>query len=168
MTLARENGLHIMTVHHTTKRQTEDPRDATLGSQAINGAVDTILTLQENNGNRVISTAQRYGVGLQQTSLIWDSTNRRMSLGGAFEVTDARSNEQDGEAIRQHILDTLADNPNSETEEIRGRVNVKAATLHAGLQNLLQSGRIIRAGKGLRGDSYKYTIAEIPQENLAS
>ena len=51
MALARNRDIHIMLVHHTRKGQTDDARDATLGSQALNGAVDTILSLQETSGN---------------------------------------------------------------------------------------------------------------------
>ncbi len=149
----RERDLHVMTVHHTAKRLTDDPRDATLGSQAFNGAVDTILTLQEHQGNRMISSAQRYGAGLEKTPINWDDSRRYMSLGNANERELAR-----GEEVRNAILRFLASNGCSSFQEIRSAIGVKNLTVHNECQNLIAQEVLIREGSGRRNEPFKLRL----------
>lgn len=61
MTVSQGHEAHLLAVHHKNKRETDDPRDSTLDSSALNAGVDSVLTLEQGRDSGIISTAQRIG-----------------------------------------------------------------------------------------------------------
>jgi hypothetical protein len=82
--VARENGTHIMLVHHNSKPQ-KDFRQrgnhAVLGSTAISAGVDSIIIVEMDGRQRLISTSGREVDQWQQRFLDWDDKTKTYSLG---------------------------------------------------------------------------------------
>ena len=80
--LARETQTHLMFLHHTGKAQSEDMGRRVLGSQSIQGTVDTLVELRRRpDGIRTIASRQRYGDELAETPLGFDPRTGRFSVG---------------------------------------------------------------------------------------
>ena len=116
----------------------------------------------------MISSAQRYGVGLQQTSLIWDPALRTMSLGGSYDPPQVRGSAHSSEAAQERILDHLAINPHSGTEDIRRALGMKGLTVFSETKALLEGGKIVCHGGGVRNDPHRYSMAELPIEGATN
>lgn len=82
--VARENGTHIILVHHNSKPQ-KDFRQrgnhAVLGSTAISAGVDSIVIVELDGRQRLISTSGREVKQWHQRLLIWDQKTGTYSLG---------------------------------------------------------------------------------------
>ncbi len=61
--VARERGVAVLIVHHTTKAQTGSPVADVRGSSAIAGAVDVIMGMYQNGGQVALRWRGRYGSG---------------------------------------------------------------------------------------------------------
>lgn len=95
LALARETQTHLLFVHHTGKAQSEDMGRRVLGSQSIQGTVDTLLELRRRpDGIRTIASRQRYGDELGETPLGYDPHTGRFAVGehgtdGTNDLKDA-------------------------------------------------------------------------------
>ena len=87
ITLARESGAHLFGVHHSKKGEAPGG-EAILGSQAIFGAVDTILLIKANERMRTVRSIQRYGQDLEETTLDFNQDSRSITLGVPKSVAD--------------------------------------------------------------------------------
>lgn len=155
LALARENGAHLLAVHHARKGG-GDGGDSMLGSTAIFGSVDTAIILKRNEGKRTIETQQRYGTDMEPTVLIFDNETQAMSLGGTKEQDDTQK-------ISDEIMNFLFDQTDSCPEKIimdgvEGRTGIKRKALRA----LVADGLVQRSGTGKRNDSYLYSRSLVP------
>lgn len=81
--LARESGSHILMVHHNSKGTKEDTRRGNrgiLGSQAIAGGVDSIMVIELEGKDRIITTTGREIERWFNQVLAWDHGQRTYSL----------------------------------------------------------------------------------------
>jgi hypothetical protein len=95
----------------------------------------------------VLSTIQRVGVDQAPRILTMDAQGR-ISLGASLE--DAESARIDNE-----IWATLANGPRTEAD-IRDDVPARSGVVGRSLRRLVKRGRVVRTGKGRKGDAYLY------------
>jgi hypothetical protein len=82
--VARDSGTHILTVHHNSKSSGQYAargNQRILGSQAISGAMDSIIVIGLEGKIRKISTSGREVRQWQERELVWDWNERTYSLG---------------------------------------------------------------------------------------
>jgi hypothetical protein len=82
--VARDSDSHILLVHHSSKGRPEDRlrgNRAILGSQAIAGGVDTIIVIERDGKERLITTSGREVLNWNHRQLLWDKKTQTYSLG---------------------------------------------------------------------------------------
>lgn len=77
--IARNTDTHIMGVHHTNKL------GQFLGSMAIYGAVDTMITFKNFKDQRFITTIGKHGTFLDDHEVIYNPVNMSYTLGKNYE-----------------------------------------------------------------------------------
>jgi len=153
LALARESGAHLLAVYHSPKVKRADLIDSPLGSTAFAAAVDTLLVLNRSDKYRTLATVQRYGTDLPETLLDFDSDAKTLSLG-------ADKAEAEQERIAGTIIDYLGGCQEAQTEpEISEGVEGKTVYKRAALRSLFGAGKLIRSGKGVSGDPFRYNVS---------
>jgi len=155
LALARTYSAHLLALHHARK-SAGDGSDATLGSTAIFGTVDTQIILKRTDAKRTIETLQRYGDDMETTVLNFDPETKMAFLGGTKE-------EDDILRIEEAMLEFLGaqDEPVTEkviTDEVEGKTTLKRKAL----RDLFAMGKVGRTGSGKRGDPYLYSCSLVP------
>ena len=145
--IARETGAHLMFLHHTSKSGNEP-----LGSTALLGSVDTLLSLKKGaDGQRTLTSTLRYGVDLEETVL------QREASGFISEVGTRR--EVDERNARALILSFLESRDERVDEDcIRKNVEVRRSTFVEALRGLVRDKVVERCGAGHRGNPYLYAL----------
>jgi hypothetical protein len=155
LALARETGTHVLCVHHEGKGDRQGG-DAILGSTAIFAAVDTAISLRRSERYRTISSTQRYGSDLEETTLRFDPATRVTTLGETKEA-------EEGARIGEDILAYLQAKRDPMTEaEIDTDVEGKTRIRRKALRDLVAAGKILRSGRGGKSDPFRYAIADAP------
>ena len=106
--LAGEKDVAILLVHHDRKAGGFDG-DATLGSTAIFGGVDTLIKLTRDGPQRYVETTQRAGVSMEQTEVTFDGTGFELGQ-SAHDASIARRQHEEAERadrIRSEIMSFL-------------------------------------------------------------
>jgi hypothetical protein len=153
--LARSHAAHLMALHHARK-SAGDGADATLGSTAIFGTVDTQISLKRTDARRTIDTIQRYGIDMETTVLNFDPETKMAFLGGTKEDDDLLK-------IGEGILEFLKSQDESVTEKvITDNVEGKTMLQRKALRNLFGEEKVARSGGGRRGDPYLYSCSLVP------
>ncbi len=149
MTLARETGACVLAVHHLGKGERSDT-DAILGSTAIFGAVDTALIMKRGERYRTLSSTQRYGADLDEITVDLDAATRDVIAGPPRTEAEAAD-------VGRRIADLIAgaDGPMAEAE-IDGAIECRRQVWKRALDDLVARGRIVRMGRGRRGDPFRY------------
>ena len=128
--------------------------DSVLGSTAIMGGVDTIIQLRRTERCRSLWTTQRYGEDLEEVVFELDPTTRIPHLAGPREAFEAGR-------LEDAILSALGDAREPLTEdEIDHRVEGRTGRKRAALRHLVGRDAVIRTGKGVRNDCYRYSAPE--------
>lgn len=157
MALARETGTHVLCVHHEGKGDRQGG-DAILGSTAIFGAVDTAISLKRSERYRTISSTQRYGLDLEETTLRFDPTTRIITLGETREA-------EEGARIGEEILAYLEAKGAPMTEaDIDNGVEGKTRIRRKALRDLVAAGRIRRSGRGGKSAPFRYAVTDTSVE----
>lgn len=150
MGFARATGAHLLVTHHSPKRAAEGG-DGILGSTAIFGAVDTALLLKRSDAYRTLSSVQRYGPDLEETTLTLDPVTRLVTAGPSRR-------EADQAAAATAILDYLAGQTEAAEEPaIMEAVEGRQADKRRALRALVEEKKVRRTGAGVRGDPYRYS-----------
>ena len=156
--LARKSDpVHIQMTYHAGKSDKADAGDNPLGSTAFFGAVDTLLALKRlPNGSRTLESRQRYKDvhgNLPETMLQFDAVTGAISLGVARDGYEIQR-------IAEEILNGLRRNSGKSfrEEEILSHVEGGQAYKRKALRELYADGKIMRTGKGARGDPYRYSV----------
>jgi AAA domain/DnaB-like helicase N terminal domain len=152
LALARESGAHVLAVHHLRKGERTDTGDTILGSTAFRAAVDTSLLLKRTDHYRILSSEQRYGPDLPETTLEFDAERRTVALGTSRA-------EAETDKLSTAILAHLEDRGVQLEPEIMEAVEGRLAHKRAALRSLHQAGRVARAGAGKRKDPFRYAIS---------
>jgi hypothetical protein len=150
--IARLTGAHIQGSHHARKGEAdaEDIGDASLGSTAIFGGVDTLLLITKiGGGARCIQTEQREGRPLPRSELSFDQITGRVSMGESMEERKLRE-------VREAIADCLL---NGEKTEKEIREVVKGSPVPGVLRLLVDKGDVRKLGKGGKTDPFRYALA---------
>lgn len=143
--VARQSGAHLCIVHHANKGS--GGLDASLGSSALNAAVDTILLLVRDGQRRTVQAIQRYGEDLDEVVLAMDDAGRI-----TITETVAEARESEHEARVWAVVQGGAFTESQIVSAVGGdRVAVRFA-----LRQLVSEGFIERRGTGKRGDPYEY------------
>jgi len=149
--LSRERAVHVTLLHHARKAADEDGNVVGLGSTALDAVPDVILSMRKDaNGNRILDAKGR-GVELSPTVLKLDE--RGMAVFGIG------SGEQKRLERREMILQTVRDlgpgmTVTMEVLETLGHPRL----IRREVYQLVQNGELLRAGKGTRGDPYRYGL----------
>ncbi|MDP4009217.1 MAG: AAA family ATPase [bacterium] len=155
LALARENGVHLMVIHHAGKGG-RDGGDSILGSTAIFGSVDTAIILKRTESKRTIETQQRYGANIEPTVLVFDEATQTTSLGGTKENDDIQR-------VADEILTFLFDQKESCTEKtIEDAVDGRTGLKRKALRDLVAKGSVNHTGAGRRNDPYLYSCSLVP------
>jgi RecA-family ATPase len=164
--MARRHSLHILMTHHCKKRKGEDFVENLLGSQALGGAVDTILAYTKNaKGERVLETAQRIGDGLAPTVLGWNTETHSLSIGSTVEELDEERAASLEATIERDIVKFVTDHSGCEQAAIFEGVKHKKVTVQAAFKKIRHS-KLEERGEGTKNDPYKYflNVKELPTE----
>jgi AAA domain len=153
LALARETGVHVLVVHHLGKGE-RTGGDAILGSTAILGAVDTSVILKRTERYRTITSEQRYGDDLEETTLRFDPQTRTTTLG---ETKEAEEEVRIGEGILAYLE---AKSEPAREAEIDSDVEGKTRIRRKALRDLLAAGKILRSGKGGKSDPFRYRLSD--------
>jgi len=160
--VARDTGAHLLAVSHSKKGAAEDSIDNLLGSTAFAAAVDTLIALGRLKGNRTITTIQRYGDKLEETSLHFDPVSRSMSLMTSTKADAEEEKRQSSELLSRSIVEFVTANPGCRNSDIARNVTGKDVSIWAALQKL--SEEVLRKeGTGRSGDPFLY-YADVPIE----
>lgn len=159
--LAEQFSFHLCVTTHTKKAQTDNPIHSVIGSQAIAGAVDQIVILNnDTRQQRTITTVQRYGVSLPLTLLKWDPEKRAMFLGQNADEARTEQRKVTEERIIQDMMVYVMGNPGRTRAEILDTVRGDATTKRSTFNLLKESGHIIQSGSGQKGDPYVYRMSD--------
>ena len=113
-TIARDTGVHILSVAHEKKSSRGDIGDV-LGSTALTAGVDTILQLKADGEARRISSTQRHGKNLDPT---WISLYE-----GGYEIVE-RPPTPRVETKVQRVAEYIARNPGASNRDIARHCHV--------------------------------------------
>lgn len=153
--LARETGTHVLCVHHTGKGDRAGG-DAVLGSTAIFSSVDTLLIMKRHDDCRTLTSIQRYGEDLAETTLHFDKDSRVITLGQGKQ-------EEDLTRIENAVVDFLREQAEPVTEPlIMDEVEGRQALKRKALRQLVINQKVSRDGKGGKGDPFKYSCTLVP------
>ena len=144
-----DTNAHITFIHHNTKADADQGREL-LGSTALLARVDSVIILsKDSNKIRSFYSIQRNGDDVDPTELKlhsdgWITTGRTVSAAESHE-------------LQTEIIDFLQAQAEAvDTATIRNEVGHQAKQVSAALKSLAAGGKIIRSGKGRRGDAFKY------------
>ena len=158
--LAHDMGVAILMIHHTRKPGRDGPEDAVesvLGSQAIAGVADSLLTLRRlDDSQRVLEARHRDAPDLEPTVLHMDAAGR-FTLGGSVE--DAAQ-----DAACEAVLAALATHGELSASELREAAKgLRHAAVTAARDSLVVRGEIETRRDG-RADKYK--LVEGPEDDF--
>ena len=154
--LSRDSGVCVLFTHHSNKGRGWDG-DETLGSTAIFGAVDTLLSIRRTDRYRTIYSRQRYGKDLEETVIRLDDAGAWVEVGGSRTEVDKR---ETGEAILQYLR--TQDEPVGEPD-ITDNVEARTTLIRSALRSLVAAGKVKRQGSGRKADPFLYCLSSCPQ-----
>ena len=150
--LARESGAHILAVHHERKAEGESG-DRVLGSTAIFGTVDVMLSIERRHADnvRVISSVGRYGEDLPETVIELRPDGSVELAGAADEILERRA--------REAVLAFVTAHPGATQDEIKNGVGLRWQPARDALMALVRRNVVTRTGGGKAGDPYRHHAA---------
>ena len=95
LALTRRSNAHVLCLHHARKNGGSHGAEG-LGSQALSGTVDVILSLKRGEYDRIISSTQRRGRPLEESVLRLNEATGLVELAGTKKALDT---ELKGEEI---------------------------------------------------------------------
>jgi len=159
--IARESDAHIMCVHHAGKgREGGSTIDSPLGSTALTANVDTVLALEEGEGDqRILASRQRYGDHLPRTILNFDRQTFTYSVEGS--VVEVKKRDLDEAVLvavgRRTVLQSA----------LRDQLKCKQDALTYALNRLVAAGHLARTGTGARNSPFMYEATNPPPSVLS-
>ena len=149
ISIARRSGCTLVLTHHARKSAGLDGDEA-LGSTAIAGTPDTIISISRGGEHRQLSTTQREGENMLATRLDMDPHSQRLALGQSLhekylldlEEEIMAAIPQSGDPVtRDYILKAVLRN---RTETVQS------------LNKLVEEGAVVRDGTGKTGSPFQY------------
>jgi len=168
-TIAKKYKLHLMFLTHAKKKESDDIGDSAMGSTSFRGGSDTNIFLQKKGAKRIISTEQRWGVGIEPTLLLQDSASLELCLGNTVESEEdasiAAKSRRTKDRIRREIVDALCLNTKLMRSELLAAVTGKTETIAEVIEEMIASGQI--AAEPI-GRAMQYQWIELPTESKAA
>nr|BFD65315.1 hypothetical protein HAGR004_03370 [Bdellovibrio sp. HAGR004] len=154
--IAREQGFHLMLLHHLAKRD-RSGGDGILGSTALFGSVDAVILLERNGEHRTFSTIMRYGTDLNPQRIVLNE-NRNLEIAGhSVDSPELRMEES--------IMNVLSHHGRAIGEkEVESLVIGSTALKRTTLRKMVKSGQVMRLGKGTKGNEYLYSCLHLKTE----
>ena len=160
LALTRRSNAHVLCLHHARKSGGSHGAEG-LGSQALSGTVDVILSLKRGEHDRSISSTQRRGRPLEESVLRLNEDTGLVELAGTKKALDTALK---GEEIMAFL---------EEQEEpvrmaaVQAELKGQRKPLNDTLRALVEQGKIGCVGSGKRGDPYRYFAVPEGPENTA-
>jgi hypothetical protein len=149
LNIARDTGAAMGLLHHERKSGGEDGRSIRGGS-ALFGLVDQAIILERRHGgaetHRVLKTIGRYADSPKELAM--DLVDGEYRVIGTVE-------EAGKLAAKKALLDALTPEPMT-VEQLAKETSLHKKRTYDILQEAYKEGRVIREGKGARGDPYTY------------
>ena len=152
---SKELSCCILLLHHANKSIREDG-DNVLGSTALLGGVDVLVSIKSTKGRRSFSTLPRLGEPIPDTIIDLMADGSLMPMGTKEEVEVAEIKPR----IREFILNTGVVNRKAIFEAIGGDVNI----INKALQEMVQDTIIKRSGTGKRGDPFLFSCGSTDRQ----
>ena len=156
--LAGQNGVTILLVHHSRKAIAEDPLDAVSGTLALTGVADTTLILKQAATR---ASGELYIVGRdvdqQELALGWDKKHPSWTLLGNAEEFHL---SQDHQKVKQLLRE--AEGPMS-PKEISSALELPATIVHKLLKRMISSAEIRKIDRGQYVDQAAPPTVEPPK-----
>lgn len=149
LALTRRSNAHVLCLHHARKSGGSHGAEG-LGSQALSGTVDVILSLKRGEHYRSISSTQRRGRPLEDSVLRLNEDTGLVELAGPKKEIDA---ELKGEEIIAFLEEQQEAVPR---KDIEGSIEGRTTAIRTALAQLVERGKIGRSGSGRKGDPYRY------------
>jgi hypothetical protein len=155
---------HVCIVHHESKgRLGESSGNKVLGSTALYGSVETLISVSASRGYFSIESSQRTGVNLPPTAIHFDKTTGIITaLGGLREVTTQDVLAQLHEFLAKHGGDCGLG-----VKAIVKGIGARRGLVLDALRRGVKTGFLIAVGTGKRGSSRTYR-AKILSESSAA
>ena len=152
--VARETGAHLMLLHHARKDAGEFGLDV-LGSQALPGGVDTVLSIKRDPDSRAryIQSENRYGTAFEPTVLQHDSATGHVCLG-------VRREDERFASIEDAILDYVsgATSPVLQSDIIGAQtVSGRGKDIREAIKRCARNGRLVLS-EGARRGTFRYAV----------
>ena len=149
--ISHSTNTAIVLVHHTRKTQKDGGSwaDSGMGSQGINGAVDTILLLDKKDGSHE-GTLKVKGRDVEETAykLKWDKTLCSWELIGETPLVETTP------TLRDDILELLTENPEGlRNKDLCVFTGKDKSTVSRATAELIQQGKITKTN-----DLFKLTV----------
>lgn len=156
--MARTSGANILCTHHMGKADREGG-DGLIGSTAIFGAPDTMLTMRKSGDKRVLSSIQRYGTDMPETVIALDLETNHVTINGTL------ADVQKDESTKQILL--LLDKGDELTEpEIKAEIGGNQSHIGKALRDLIKESKLVRRGTGRKGEPYRYSKCLVSQLSI--
>jgi RecA-family ATPase len=161
-TLADKYQLHVAVTHHSKKVKQENSVHDLLGSTAMPASVDQVIMLSVDRAkNRYLTSSQRYGDDIEETSLNWNADRRLMSLGRTADELVLEQRTAAKERIEQSVMQFVLNHPSCTRLDVlsgvAGDQNIKVDALEL----FEQSGMIDRSGSGKKGDPFTFREVQL-------
>ena len=162
LALTRRSNAHVLCLHHARKGGGSYGEEG-LGSQALSGGVDTILSLKRGEHYRSISSTQRRGRPLEDSVLRLNEDTGLVELAGTKAEVDAQAKEEEMLAFLKEQEEPVT------MATIQAEVKCQRKPLNDALRALVEQGKIGRLGSGKKGNAYHYfAVPEGPEKAAVS
>ncbi len=151
------NATLVLAHHAKKKNEGGDDGDGGLGSTALYGFVDALITLSKGaEGRRTMKTSQRYYENIEETVIALDPHTKLLTAAGARADVDRAECETSIVSVASAAKGWL------ERGDILEDIEARKQTKNAALQQVIDDGRLARIGAGKRGDPYLYALPGTP------
>jgi len=156
--IAQSTGATLLFPHHGGKSDKGDDGDNVLGSTALFGFVDTLVTIKRGvQGRRTMATRQRYGDDLEELVITLDPRTKLLQVAGArADVDRAECEAKIIAALRAASGQWL------ERVDLLDDIEARRATKLDALQRVVDDGRVARIGGGRKGDPHRFAAPGTP------
>ncbi len=153
--IARTTGAHLICSHHANRGYGSGSKRV-LGSTAIFGTVDSLISLEgKNENNLTVSATLRHSPPVPKTRLIREGFSFRLGDVIGFGIDKSQDRVE-------NVLLQLGKPCDTATIMNHAKMAKRVVLTH--LTDLVESGRVIRSGSGKSGDPFLYASNPSDQE----
>lgn len=157
----------FLALHHLRKRELDNAGDMILGATVLRGKTDAkwyLRQVSDEDTRRIFHATTRKGRGIPPTYVEFDERTGRSTLGMTVAESRKLTAGATQDRIQEDVLAFFQANPNSTLEDCLPAISGNSDEVRRVFKNLVRDGRLVRSGKGRRGDPYIYSCVSIPVE----